>query len=454
MQYRLAMKAAIIGVIVIGLQVALSMILGQIRERAWLQTSVEQDIANAAASAQVLTGPVVLVEWREKITETDRDKDGLALPPKTRYVHHKQLLAPRTTLWQGNAAVEARKRGIYHANLFRSQWTLQGTISLQPYLSGTPLGEVVDAQAYVVLGISDQRGITNSPALRISNREIAFQAGNKGAFDSAAIYADLGPIDLSQTHHLAFEMNLDVMGTSSIAIAPTAAQTDVAMQSNWPHPSFQGRFLPTTHAISDGGYNAQWQVSHLARNFDKALDAGMTDNQERLQVSFVEPANTYQQSERAIKYGLLFIVLTFSALFVLEASQRAAIHPIQYGLVGLALAIFFLLLVSLSEHLPFAIAYLIAATACVLLLTAYTSAVLHSTRKGFAAGAGITALYGIVYGILLSEDNALLMGSLLLFIALAAVMLGTRHMDWYGLIQSPAKRSAPPAPSQHEVQGG
>ncbi|MER2541150.1 MAG: inner membrane CreD family protein, partial [Azonexus sp.] len=168
----------------------------------------------------------------------------------------------------------------------------------------------------------------------------------------------------------------------------------------------------------------------LARNFDAALKA---NSGEALSIDFIDPVNVYLQAERAVKYGVLFIALTFAGFFLTEILRRTPIHPMQYLLVGLALAIFFLLLIAFSEHLAFAAAYGIAATACIGLIAWYLAGALGGWRQGFAFGSGLTGLYGVLYGVLLSEDNALLMGSLLLFLALGAVMLATRRLNWYGL---------------------
>jgi inner membrane protein len=161
-----------------------------------------------------------------------------------------------------------------------------------------------------------------------------------------------------------------------------------------------------------------------------------------LDILFVDPVNVYLQSERAVKYGILFIALTFAGFFLSEILRRAPIHPLQYLLVGLALALFFLLLIALSEHLPFVAAYAIAASACIGLIGSYLAGALGDRRQGLAFAAALTGLYGVLYGVLLSEDNSLLMGSVLLFLALGAIMLATRRIDWYRIAPAAAARPA------------
>ena len=217
---------------------------------------------------------------------------------------------------------------------------------------------------------------------------------------------------------------------------PIGETTIVQLTSPWPHPNFGGRFLPKTKHIDDAGFSARWEVSQLAtRNGDLIRKNGISEREalESLDVSFIEPVNIYLLAERAVKYGMLFVALTFAAFFLFETLKNLRIHPLQYGLVGLALAVFFLLLVSLSEHISFALAYAIASVACVLLIGYYVSHVLGGWRRGVAFSAKLVLLYAVLYGLLLSEDNALMLGSILLFIVLAIVMILTRRFDWYSI---------------------
>jgi inner membrane protein len=205
------------------------------------------------------------------------------------------------------------------------------------------------------------------------------------------------------------------------------------MRADWPHPSFQGRFLPAKHEIGTDGFTASWKVSRLAANCVLPCN-GIG---EQIAVSFIEPVGLYQQLERASKYGFLFIGLTFAAFLLYELLRRLAIHPVQYALVGLALAMFFLLLTALSEHIDFAPAYGIATLACVGLISGYLVRVLHSARAGFAFGGALAALYAMLYALLKAEDYSLLGGALLLFGLLAIVMIATRRVDWYALTAKP-----------------
>jgi inner membrane protein len=282
--------------------------------------------------------------------------------------------------------------------------------------------------------VSDPRGVDDDPQVTVNGRAHRFATGSAEAFASPGLHVALGEIDVLAGAALDFSVPLALTGSSRLAIAPAGESSKVTLRSAWPHPSFQGRFLPIERTVGAEGFEARWQVSHLARDFGRVLASDADPSRrETLDVSFVEPVNVYLQGERAVKYGVLFVVLTFAAFFLFEVLRRLPIHPLQYLLVGLALALFFLLLIALSEHAPFAIAYAVSSAASVALIGTYLAGALGSRARGLSFGAGITALYGVLYGVLLSEDNALLMGSLLLFAALGATMLATRRVDWYQL---------------------
>jgi inner membrane protein len=253
-----------------------------------------------------------------------------------------------------------------------------------------------------------------------------------------------------------FRIALSLLGTEKLDIVPVGATTAVSLRSPWPHPSFGGRILPEAGTkVSGEGFSANWRTSHFATNLaqlhQRCVATHQCDafTQHSLTVSFIEPVDLYQTVERAVKYGFLFIGLTFAAFFLFEILKRLAIHPIQYALVGIALAVFFLLLVSLSEHLGFGPAYAIAAACCVALIGYYVGHVLKNMRRGAIFGFALAALYGLLYVVLRLEDHALLMGSLLVFACVAAALVATRRVDWYTLAvitpvpeDSPERKSA------------
>lgn len=438
MDKKLLYKLAAIGLMALLLLIPLSMVEGQIRERSARQQEVQAGIANSAAGEQTLVGPVLAVDYRE-LVETPPAKEGEA--PRRQLVERTLRLPPQELELSGEAEVETRRRGIYQARLFHLELAGRGHFVVPPLAGLLPGKRISDARLRLVLGVADPRGIDNDPPVQVDGRAYRFAAPQQKAEGTPLRQLEiaLGNLDVERERRLDFSFPLQLTGTARLAIAPTGEANRIALKSAWPHPNFGGRFLPKRRSVEAGGFDAQWEISHLARNFDAAQNPA---SGEWLSIDFIDPVNVYLQSERAVKYGVLFIALTFAGFFLTEVLRRAAIHPLQYLLVGLALATFFLLLIALSEHLPFAAAYGLAASACIALIAHYLAGALGGWRPGALFGGGLAGLYGVLYGVLLSEDNALLMGSLLLFAALGTIMLATRRLDWYGLGQRTAEAGA------------
>jgi inner membrane protein len=207
------------------------------------------------------------------------------------------------------------------------------------------------------------------------------------------------------------------------------------LRSDWPHPSFQGAFLPAEREITAQGFEARWQVLELNRTYRQVFAEGEVDvatlDKSAFGVGLFQSVDIYQRAERAVKYAALFIALTFLTLFAWEQVTRNRLHPLQYLLVGLALSMFYLLLIALSEHIAFAVAYVTAAASLVLLIGLYIAGALRSSYRGLVAGGAMSLVYGLLYMLVLSKDYSLLLGAIILFVALAAVMLATRRIDWY-----------------------
>ena len=443
MDRKLLYKLLSIGLLTLLLMLPLFMIEDQIRGRSLRQDEVKENIARSAAGAQTLVGPVLAIRYRERgAPETRKDPDTGQITT-SRPIHEHLLTLPAKALdIRGKATVERRSRGIYQARLFHLDLSFAGNFQVPGHLGLSSQVELVDAQAVLLLGLADPRGVSNDPEVSINGQIRRFEAAQDGLLEQSLpgkrLELDLGPLPLDEARRFDFSFPLKLTGTEELAIAPSAEANTIELTSDWPHPSFQGRFLPRERQVDGQGFAARWEVSHLARSLEATLlanDARFANDSRRevLGISFMDPVNVYLQAERAVKYGSLFIVLTFAAFFLGELLRRRPVHPMQYLLVGLALAMFFLLLIALSEHFTFLLAYLISAAACIGLICTYLAGVLGGRRPALAFGAGFTGLYGVLYGVLQSEDNSLLMGSLLLFIALGAIMLSTRRLNWYRL---------------------
>lgn len=422
-------KIGIIALLCLLLVVPLHMIGKQIAERSERQHDVQQDIAASSAGSQRLTGPILLLEYLEHLPKTETDaKTGEERIIWSR--HQRSLrIAPQQLDIKGSADSEIRSRGIYQARLFHLMANIQASFSLTAPQAPED-GRISHMQATLLLGVRDPRGINNNPQATINGKSAHLSSLKQDGLNMPQLAIDLGEWQPGQALTWQVDFPLNLTGTQTLSIAPVAESNRIQLVSDWPHPSFAGRFLPRHREVGKDGFSANWEISHLARDFQSAL---APHSDEVLSVSFIDPVNIYLQAERATKYGLLFVILTFAAFFLTETLRSIALHPMQYLLVGLALAIFFLLLIAFSEHMPFVAAYAIAAAACIGIISWYLSGVLGKWQQGLAFGAGLTSLYGVLFGVLRSEDNALLMGSLLLFIALSASMLATRKLDWYSL---------------------
>jgi inner membrane protein len=448
-------KIALIGLVALLLQIPVGMIRGLVAERQQARDGVLGDIARGTSTAQRITGPVIYVPWTRRSVETitstdqnDRERTTKREKVESGYV----ALLPRALEIDGAIELQPKHRGIYTAQVYTLNASLRGSFEFPAALE-VPQGPgtLTWGAAVLVLGIQDTRGIRGNAALSWDGAPSPLAPGSADTKDApSGIHADLGVLPESRrtsTHE--FRLDLSLLGTQRLDIVPLGAETAVSLKSDWPHPSFVGGILPDTDSrVSAEGFSARWRTTQLATNLGqlqyRCMRAGDCDafNQRSLGVSFIQPVDLYQTVERSVKYGFLFILLTFSAFFLFEVLKRLAIHPIQYALVGVALAVFFLLLISLSEHLGFARAYVVATVACLALIGYYVTHALKSWRRGASFALFLGCLYGLLYVILRLEDYALLVGSGLVFACLAAAMVATRRVDWYEIAANPAAATA------------
>ena len=416
------------------LAVALHLIHAIVVERQSRQLEVEAGIAAGIGGRQTIVGPLLIVHWREPApgVVTTPGAPVAAGEPRLRII----ALLPDTLEANGEIAIQPRYRGIYRAQTFRLDglWRGRFKVPARYGIAANRPGQIEHVS--VAFAIADPRGLRGRPEFRLDGRVLPLLAGTSIPALADGFRIELEPAALMSGGELGFSLQFSLEGTAGLSVVPGGDDTRMALRSNWPHPSFEGAFLPGEKTITADGFSAKWQTTLLATNLGSRLSAclggGATScDLPGLAVRFVEPVNVYQRSERAVKYGLLFIALTFAGLFLFETLKRWRLHPLQYGFVGAALALFFLLVISLSEHVAFGIAYGAASVACVTLITGYLRYVLGGWRRALVFGALLSALYGVLYGLLLSEDNALVLGALLLFTVLAVAMWLTRRVDWY-----------------------
>ncbi len=452
MQKSITLKILLIGALSLALMVPLAMIDHLIIERSQYRYQVENEIADSWSGTQVLIGPLLAVPYQVRRSEQVWDDQQKLFRANTSEFWYTQYIVPEILGIDSKVNTEQRFRGIYSVPVYTADINLSGNFGgflLDRHRKTDEITFI--GKPILTLAVSDLRGLGGSPELAWQGTTQSFEPGTQIAGFASGVHASLPDISNPEVFTAEFNISLQLRGSQSLQVVGIGDHTTLKTGSNWPHPRFFGRFLPTTHDINDQGFTAQWQVSAFATNALSQINACLKNDCAGLfgsafGIHFIQPIDVYTKAERAIKYGALFIVLTFAAFFLIEVMAGLRLHVIQYGLAGCALAMFYLLLLSLSEHLPFIWAYLIANLGCCSLLGMYLSTAMQSPLKGWGYAASVSLLYWMLYAILRSEDFALLMGCLLLFAALAAIMLLTRKVDWYEVSQrlSPASQRITP----------
>ncbi len=399
-----------------------------------------QDIASGWGGSQIAAGPILFVPYT--ITVDSIVNGGALEQLQTRTA----VLLPATLDIKAKTTTGERWRGIFKVPVYRADMSMRARFDHAAIAAMMPAGATpLWKQAFIGISVSDAHGVADNVVLQVNGRDVPFQPGlGGGAF--AGIHV---PIDLTvNTQDLDLRTAFALRGSRELSIVPLGQRTTAEIDSPWTSPSFFGTFLPTERVINNTGFRASWTVPYLARGFGQsfasdsdAMQAMMTS---AFGVRFYQPVDHYQLVQRSLKYSILFVALSFLIFFVVEIVSVRRLHAIQYALVGAAQVLFYLLLLSLAEHLGFALAYLIGAGATVALTGLYSLSVLASPLRSAVLTIVLGALYGLLYVILNAEDYALLIGSAVLFAALATTMYLTRHIDWYRAEPSPASSVAIP----------
>jgi inner membrane protein len=440
MKRPLLFKFSAIGFLILLLLIPINMINGVINERKQLRENVVAEIAKSSSYSQKLVGPVLVVSYTKKVMEWRMDDETKKRYQEAVFKAGSLYFLPEAFVVDGKIKTERRARGIYEARLYHADNNISGHFDIPANYGITEdLTDYVFDAPYISMGIKDIRGIENALKIKVNDDLLDMEPGSKLGMLGEGVHAVLKSPDVQQKSKLYFALNLILQGTEDLSIVPIGRESNVTLSSDWPHPSFMGDYLPVSHDINDTGFIAKWRTSYfssnLAESFDNCVEQKncLAFESRYFGVNLIDPVDQYVKSDRAIKYALLFIALTFAGFFLFEILKRLAVHPVQYGLVGLALAFFYLLLVSLSEHITFGLAYLLSSAACILLIGFYVSYVLKSFLRGTLFSISLAGLYGLLYGLLSAEDYALLMGSLLLFGLLGVFMILTRNLDWYSI---------------------
>jgi inner membrane protein len=462
-------KSLTLAGIVVLLTMLISSIQGVIHDRQRAENETVHSVQSAVANAQTIVGPILYQSCTEKwVAITPQEKKLPLKEDRTRTFN--RLLTPTTLNATSTVDVEQRGRSLYRTQVLQTKMQLKAQFApVNDYdaLRTEKNSTLSCNENAIALDVSDPRGVRVAIA-KVNGAEQPIAGGVLHSQNKRGMHTLVNTDSLAKTEGFSVEWVLDFVGTERIGVAPIGDKSEINLTSPWPHPSFVGRLAPAERTITAEGFKAHWKLSSVATDAAAAArddgslcephaqrhaQADKTRCIEAAYVEFVNPINVYSLSDRATKYGLLFVVFTFVAVGMVEVMKRLRVHPMQYLLVGAALSVFFLLLVSLSEHIGFDFAYLAASAATTLLLTYYAVHILRGLRAGLGFGAMIALLYGLLFMLLQLEQTALVVGAIAIFAVLAAVVIATRKLDWYALFasnQSPAAEGGRDA-DEHRV---
>lgn len=432
----------LIGCIVL-LSLPLMMVRELINERADYRSEVVDAIEQSTSGSQKLAGPLIAIPITETLSRMENQKE---VNYQRSWVYY---WLPESLAVTGKQTVESRRVGIYSGQLWHN--ALQIKASFDPLrLAALRKTNIVLGQPRLVVSVGDARGIGAIHAPEVNGNVLSVEPGLGISGDGAGIHMPM-PALAEDNKPLEIAFSLDLNGTGEFSLVPLGRNSELQLTSNWPHPGFLGSFLPTQREVSAAGYRAHWQSSWFANDMGSYFKDDMEIPWSRLpafSADVMSLADQYQLTDRATKYAILLIGLTFMAFFVFESLTRRPLHPMQYLLVGLSLVLFYLVLLALSEHIGFTAAWLAASLSGAVMNGIYLQAVLRGWRNSLLFVAALLLLDGVMWFLLHSEDSALLLGTGVLALALSVLMFLTRRVDWYAL--SLPKGTVPPTPAADE----
>jgi inner membrane protein len=430
MQHSQTLRLLTVGLLVVLLQIPVAMIGGQVSERQLRGGEAVEEVSSKWGGRQVLSGPVLAIPYTRRLTTTSRDGQAVT----TVEIRHAYFL-PESLDVRASVATEVRERGIFPVPVYRLDLAFSGRFG-QPDLASLGIDPAAAdlARAQLVVGISDTRAIQKATAVDWDGVRKDFVPGYGGFPEAGSgIHAVVGLTAPGDA--IDFSVPLSLNGSQGVYFTPFGRDTLVELTANYPHPSFQGTWLPSERTFTDSGFQARWSIPYLGRSFPQSWTSedrmqGLIEDS-RFGVDFLNPVDHYRMTERSVKYASLFILLTFAALWLFEVRAAVRVHPIQFLMLGGALCLFYLLLLALSEHMAFWVAYGLASASVVGMVAAYGVVVLRGVAKSLAVAATVTILYAYLFVLLVNEDYALLIGSIGLFAILGLIMYATRNVDWY-----------------------
>ncbi|MBW8184604.1 cell envelope integrity protein CreD [Shewanella nanhaiensis] len=416
--------------------IPLGIVMNMTSDRQYLYNDVVEEIGQSWGPQQRISGPALVIPYRYQMVHEKVNDAGEPVKYKSEY-QSELVILPKQLKLNMDLKHDFRSRGIYQSLVYNAEVSGKARF-VMPELDIPNLIELKTDNARLIFGISANQAIEKIERLTLLNSEgkVLLTQAQAGIMPGTGLERQQGlergfhqPLSINlQQNDFEVDFAIALRGSQSISALPLGEHTDIAITTDWPHPSFNG-ILPTNREISDSGFSADWKISHLTRNYPQVFSSSQDINLTEVQASsqLFEPVTHYGKIERSVKYGMLFIALTFIVLLIFELGQNTRLNLVQYLLVGCAVTLFYLLLLSLSEHLEFNYAYTIAASIPVLSVSAYVASATASYKKGAIIATMLTSLYGVLYSILKLEDYALLMGTGLLLTVLLILMFITRH---------------------------
>lgn len=436
-------RMAMVGILIVILMIPLSFIKSLIYERTQRQQEVVSEINQKWGKEVLLYGPILKVPYKTFYTKSIYNKKTKSTQTETFEEIKYGYFFPKELNVNSIINPEEKKRGIYTTAVYKSSIAISGSFT-KPDFSELDINEkdIMWKKTRLIIETSNLKGVNNLVEIKLNKNNYPFASKyeNKHQNSKYENYLDLHKLeskfiskdDIPLKNDIPFSMNVDVNGSKQIRFIPIGKETKVNIKSNWKTANFLGEYLPyNTNKISDKGFNAKWKVLDINRPFSQQSFNGIPDLKDyAFGVNFMIPVDEYQKSERSAKYGFLVIGLTFLIFFLIQTMSKISIHPFQYLMIGIALTMFYTLLISISEHSSFFKAYIIAGTAVVALITLYSKSILNGWKFPAFIGASLIALYTFIFVIIQLESYALLVGSIGLFIILASVMYASRKIDW------------------------
>jgi len=422
------LKLMTITILMLLLLIPASMIKSIIQEREVLNKSVLNEVSSKWAEGQQINGPILTIPL---VYEYQKDENKIITKTKHLYI------LPENLKVTGDIEPNKLKRGIYEVVVYRSKLKVTGNFDLKGKINQANLKEIQYDKAFLTVGISDLRGIEDQIIVNWDKEKLSVEPGSKLVdLVNSGISIDLPNLTDQMNKKVDFSFDLNLQGSQNLSFVPVGSTTEVNLNSPWSSPSFNGNFIPKNRKIDDSGFKASWKVLLLNRNYPQSwVDHNFSSKlmSSSFGVDLIMPLDDYQKSMRSAKYAAMTIALIFLVFFLVEIMNGRRIHPFQYTLVGLALCLFYVLLISISEHSNFNIAYLISAGISSLLILLYSRSVFQSAKFTGILSATILGIYTFLFVTLQLADYALLMGSIGLTTILGITMYFTRNINWYKL---------------------